>query len=50
MSYWYDNGNKKRTENYLNNILNGVVTDWTINGRKIKRQKFKNGKLEEEVV
>ena len=28
ISYWYDNGSKKRVENYLNNVLNGSLTKW----------------------
>lgn len=44
---WYESGQKRKEENHINGILNGLCTEWNSNGT-IRRESFhtQNGKTE----
>ena len=48
VTYWYENGNKKLVENYLDNLLHGLVIRYDKKGKKNKKQKYLKGLLKEE--
>lgn len=47
--FYYENGNLKTSENYLNGKEHGVTTQYNEAGKKIKEEFWKHGKLIKEV-
>ena len=41
---WYDNGNKKQTGTFINDLKNGMMSYWYDNGQIWMQENYKMGK------